>query len=210
MSGTGSRRSGRSGSGGVHRSHRCFGDRVRRAVCRVEKLSAHLPGLKPGIGPQGGTFRQYASLRAVKADYATLIRPAFCLKNAKRSVPFPRTRRPYRRRTPKEARLINLRRRFRRVSERAGLAALSPGYKWAFRLLLFVLALEAGLLTIMMLSPWPLGVTLRHLGAMRNCDAARAMGLAPARRGEPGYWPKHDADNDGIACEPWPHRWSDR
>ncbi|MER8410500.1 excalibur calcium-binding domain-containing protein [Mesorhizobium sp. M1342] len=24
-----------------------------------------------------------------------------------------------------------------------------------------------------------------------------------ARRGEPGYWPTHDADHDGIACEPW-------
>ncbi|WP_246749989.1 excalibur calcium-binding domain-containing protein [Mesorhizobium caraganae] len=21
--------------------------------------------------------------------------------------------------------------------------------------------------------------------------------------GEPGYWPTHDADHDGIACEPW-------
>jgi len=32
------------------------------------------------------------------------------------------------------------------------------------------------------------------------------MGLAPARRGQPGYWQKNDADNDGIACEPWPPR----
>src|SRR3954468_9069389 len=95
-----------------------------------------------------------------KRDDATLIRPTFCLKDAKLSVPFPRTRRIYRRHTSKEERLIDLRRRFRRVSERAGLAALSPGYKRAFRLLLFVLALEAGLLTMMTLSPWSLGVTL--------------------------------------------------
>ncbi|TIS94845.1 excalibur calcium-binding domain-containing protein [Mesorhizobium sp.] len=46
----------------------------------------------------------------------------------------------------------------------------------------------------------------RHLLAAPSCDAARAVGLAPARRGRPGYWSKHDADNDGIACEPWPRR----
>lgn len=44
----------------------------------------------------------------------------------------------------------------------------------------------------------------RHLLAAPNCDAARSVGLAPAQRGQPGYWSKHDADNDGIACEPWP------
>ncbi|MFC3324365.1 excalibur calcium-binding domain-containing protein [Mesorhizobium cantuariense] len=44
---------------------------------------------------------------------------------------------------------------------------------------------------------------LRHLAAFPNCTAARAVGLASARRGEPGYWPTHDADHDGKACEPW-------
>src|SRR5215475_5140854 len=34
-----------------------------------------------------------------------------------------------------------------------------------------------------------------------NCTAARAAGAAPIRRGEPGYRPALDADNDGIACE---------
>lgn len=34
-----------------------------------------------------------------------------------------------------------------------------------------------------------------------NCAAARAAGAAPLRRGEPGYRPKLDRDNDGIACE---------
>jgi hypothetical protein len=56
------------------------------------------------------------------------------------------------------------------------------------------------------LSPWPPIVTLMHLAAFPDCRAARAVGLAPAREGEPGYWPRHDADNDGIACEPWPRR----
>lgn len=46
---------------------------------------------------------------------------------------------------------------------------------------------------------------VRHLASAPNCSAARAVGLAPARRGQPGYWPSHDADNDGTACEPWPH-----
>jgi hypothetical protein len=53
-------------------------------------------------------------------------------------------------------------------------------------------------------SPWPVAVTVRHLLAFKNCEAAREVGLAPANRGAPGYWSKLDADNDGVACEPWP------
>jgi hypothetical protein len=34
-----------------------------------------------------------------------------------------------------------------------------------------------------------------------NCTAARQAGAAPIRRGEPGYRPALDRDNDGIACE---------
>ena len=34
-----------------------------------------------------------------------------------------------------------------------------------------------------------------------NCGQARAAGAAPIRRGEPGYRPALDRDNDGIACE---------
>lgn len=56
------------------------------------------------------------------------------------------------------------------------------------------------------LSPWPLLTTVRHLAASPNCATARLLDLAPARRGQPGYWPQHDADDDGIACEPVP-RW---
>lgn len=44
-----------------------------------------------------------------------------------------------------------------------------------------------------------------------NCDAARAAGVAPIYRGQPGYASYLDADNDGIACEPWhPGRWGHR
>ncbi|HUG84450.1 MAG TPA: excalibur calcium-binding domain-containing protein [Euzebya sp.] len=34
-----------------------------------------------------------------------------------------------------------------------------------------------------------------------NCTAARAAGATPVRRGEPGYGPHLDRDNDGIGCE---------
>jgi hypothetical protein len=35
----------------------------------------------------------------------------------------------------------------------------------------------------------------------KNCDAARAAGAAPLRKGEPGYRSKLDRDGDGVACE---------
>ncbi len=54
-------------------------------------------------------------------------------------------------------------------------------------------------------SPWPVGLTMRHLLAAPNCAAARMAGLAPSTEGAPGYYSRHDADADGIACEPFPH-----
>lgn len=39
--------------------------------------------------------------------------------------------------------------------------------------------------------------------AFRNCDEARARGAAPVRRGDPGYGPHLDRDNDGVGCEPY-------
>lgn len=35
------------------------------------------------------------------------------------------------------------------------------------------------------------------------CRDARAAGAAPLYRGDPGYRPALDADNDGVACEPY-------
>jgi len=35
-----------------------------------------------------------------------------------------------------------------------------------------------------------------------GCREIRQRGLAPLRRGEPGYRPWMDGDNDGLACEP--------
>lgn len=43
-------------------------------------------------------------------------------------------------------------------------------------------------------------------GAFRNCTEAREAGAAPVRRGEPGYGPHLDRDNDGIGCEPYRQR----
>jgi endonuclease YncB( thermonuclease family) len=37
----------------------------------------------------------------------------------------------------------------------------------------------------------------------RNCDAARAAGVAPIYRGQAGYRPEMDGDSDGVACEPY-------
>lgn len=39
--------------------------------------------------------------------------------------------------------------------------------------------------------------------AFANCTQARAAGAAPVHRGEPGYGPHLDRDNDGIGCEPY-------
>jgi len=36
----------------------------------------------------------------------------------------------------------------------------------------------------------------------RNCREARAAGVTPIYRGQPGYGAHMDGDNDGIACEP--------
>ena len=46
-----------------------------------------------------------------------------------------------------------------------------------------------------------------HSGrAFANCDEARAAGAAPVRRGQPGYGPHLDRDNDGVGCEPYKGR----
>lgn len=38
----------------------------------------------------------------------------------------------------------------------------------------------------------------------RYCREARAAGVAPLQRGDPGYAPHLDRDGDGVACEPAP------
>jgi hypothetical protein len=71
----------------------------------------------------------------------------------------------------------------------------------------WVFAIVAWLaLALVIVTPWPFEISVRHFAAAFGCDAARAAGLAPSRRGEAGYWPWLDRDHDGIACEPWPRR----
>lgn len=45
--------------------------------------------------------------------------------------------------------------------------------------------------------------TMRNFAYYRDCAAARAAGVAPIRRGEPGYRPALDANTNGLACEPY-------
>ncbi len=45
------------------------------------------------------------------------------------------------------------------------------------------------------------GVPRAGADAFPNCAAARAAGAAPVLRGDPGYGPHLDRDNDGIGCE---------
>lgn len=57
---------------------------------------------------------------------------------------------------------------------------------------------------VLVSSPWPVGATLKHWAAAPNCTAAWTVGLPRAHKGQPGYYPRHDADGDGIACEVMP------
>ena len=47
----------------------------------------------------------------------------------------------------------------------------------------------------------PLNLFSGEQSYFANCTAARAAGAAPVRRGNPGYGPHLDRDNDGIGCE---------
>jgi len=104
-----------------------------------------------------------------------------------------------------EQRLRNLQRRFRAVSARHDRAIK---LRQVIRAATVVVAFAAAFALVWGLgsSPWPVTTTLRHIASAPNCDFARLVGLAPARRGEPGYWKRHDRDGDGVACEPWPPR----
>jgi hypothetical protein len=112
---------------------------------------------------------------------------------------------------PKEQRLARLQRRFRAITRplerrdrrrrwvRAATEVVHP--------LAVTIAVTGAILTwwLTTLPPsWSWKERLLHLAAAPSCAAARAAHLAPAMRGEPGYFVRHDADDDGIACEPMP------
>lgn len=50
-------------------------------------------------------------------------------------------------------------------------------------------------------APAPLAEPVPQAAYYSNCSAARAAGAAPLYRGQAGYAPKLDRDNDGVACE---------
>lgn len=113
-----------------------------------------------------------------------------------------------------EAELRSLKKRFEKVSSRYfRRKELRRGYR--FPLLVMLAAVGSFALTWAAIaykpwtafagaSTWSAMTMLKHIAAFPNCSAARAAGLAPAYRGQPGYWPQHDRDKDGWACEPYP------
>lgn len=119
------------------------------------------------------------------------------------AVPLPAPRSD--RQADPKRRLRRLRRRFSRVTRplaqadrlgrlrRRAVAAGPP-------LLVVALIAMAGCAALVLTSPWTLGLTLRHLAAGLGCPVAQAVGLAPARHGEPGWWTRLDPDLDGWSC----------
>ena len=119
------------------------------------------------------------------------------------SVPLPGPRRG--RREDPERKLRRLRRRFAQVTgrlerrdrlRRMGIRAAAVGRP----ILVVGLIAATGVAVLIATSPWPLGLTLRQLAAATGRQVARAVGLAPARHGEPGWWTYLDPDLDGWSC----------
>jgi hypothetical protein len=109
----------------------------------------------------------------------------------------------------REAEIRHLNRRFSKITRRYERAIARGRHRlmvmrYISRALIGAAVGASIYLAIWLMSPWPVGLTIKHVVAGINCKSARTVGLAPARRGNPGYWPRNDADNDGIACEPWP------
>ena len=121
----------------------------------------------------------------------------------------------YQRRDP-EAELRRLKNRFKKVSNRYfRRVKLRRSHRFAVLAVLAAVssfAVTWGLLTFeswsaLSSSPWTLTMYAKHFAAFPNCSAVRLVGLAPAYKGQPGYWPQHDRDGDNWACEPYTRRW---
>ena len=107
-----------------------------------------------------------------------------------------------------ETELRRLQRRFEKVSSRLDRPKrLRRMYQWTGLAVLIAFVTTGLYVALVLWAPWSPVITLRHIASFPNCTAARWVGLAPAMQGEPGYWPGHDRDKDGEACEPWPRRW---
>ncbi|MFN3147970.1 MAG: excalibur calcium-binding domain-containing protein [Paracoccaceae bacterium] len=49
--------------------------------------------------------------------------------------------------------------------------------------------------------PYEREAALGHIVAIAGCEAADAVGLAPSRKGQPGYHRPLDPDGDGRSCQ---------
>jgi hypothetical protein len=89
-----------------------------------------------------------------------------------------------------EAERRPLKRRFEAAERRRELTIMLKRLdRWASLAALAVIGGCALYWAVVILSPWPPLVLLKHIASSPNCNAARAVGLAPAYRGDPGYWP---------------------
>lgn len=115
-----------------------------------------------------------------------------------------------------EQRAADLRRRFARFSKRhvkPGTTRQSAAQRARIRsrrgfdrmttilVLLVISAIAAGSWWAAQSRGWSMYVLIKHVAASPNCAAANAVGLAPSRKGEPGYFSRHDRDQDGVSCE---------
>lgn len=100
-----------------------------------------------------------------------------------------------------QQRLRRARRAFRRHSPRR----LPRVRVRAVGLVAFGAFLGAGTVTLLDASEPRTAFTFRTVH-YSNCREAIQAGVAPIYRGEPGYAQHLDADDDGVACEPYRRR----
>lgn len=88
-----------------------------------------------------------------------------------------------------------------RRAERTRARALSPRRILGLLISLPVIAASTAMALYLRTSDLEPELALRHLVAGVSCDMAFRVGLAPSRAGDPGYHPRTDPDQNGIACE---------
>ncbi len=102
----------------------------------------------------------------------------------------------------RERRAAQLKRRFSKISSQFFAAKKPFGPIFAAAVLICLsVSLSATIAYQSTANQWPVVSTAKHLLAGFDCGFTRWVGLAPARIGNPGYWPSNDADGDGVACE---------
>jgi hypothetical protein len=106
-----------------------------------------------------------------------------------------------------EAEQRRLKRRFGAVTRRLERAAMLDRISGLIAVWSAILMRAMALVLVLgSLLRWPSAVVLKQVAAWPSCASGHAVGLTPARRGDPGYWWWHDADGDGAACEWMPDR----